>query len=634
VWKSSFARWLAGGLLLVLLAAHATHWLTLAPVSVVERQFYDLRLALFAPRTPDPRIVIVDIDEKALAEHGRWPWPRGLLADLLARSFDQGALIAGIDLVLAEPDHSSGLAALERLAAGPLRGDGALAAQLPGLRATLDDDGRLAAVLQAHPVVLGFYFSESAVRSAALPAPLTSAGQPGLPSLSNLPNWPGYAGNLPRLQAAAGQAGFLNALADADGVTRRSLLLARHGDAVYASLPLVLATTLQGQRALPPTHAGTVGVPFRTAAGAYRRVSAADVLAGRVAADSLRGRIVLIGSTAPGLLDQLATPLATLDAGVAVNASVLTGLLDGTLTHTPGDAAAIELLHLLAVGALVLLVLPRLSARNGLLLTGALAGAALGLNAWAWVQWQQAWPIAGPLLALGGLGGLHVGMAYRGERSARRQITALFGQYVPPAVVAAMSRDPLHHSMASRSAELTVLFADVRGFTGIAESLAPTALAELMSAYFSAMTAVIGAHGGTVDKFIGDAVMAFWGAPLPDAAHARHAVQAALAMQARLVSLNAEFSARGWPELAVTTGINTGPMVVGDLGSHERRTYTVLGDAVNLAARLQTLCSEMGAAVLMGPLTQAQAALPSVARGAVQMRGRSGVVEVFEPLAA
>jgi len=623
-----------------LLAAHATQRLELALVSEVERQLYDLRLALFAPRTQDPRIVIVDIDEQALAEHGRWPWPRGLLAELLTRSFDQGALIAGIDLVLAEPDHSSGLAALERLVAGPLRGDAALAAQMPGLRATLDDDGRLAAVLQAHPVVLGFYFSEAEVRSAALPAPLVSAAQSGLSSRSNLPdlpdlpNWPGYAGNLPRLQAAAGQAGFLNAVADPDGVTRRSLLLARHGDAVYASLPLVLATALQGQRALPPMHAGTVGVPFRTAAGAYRRVSAADVLAGRVAADSLRGRIVLIGSTAPGLLDQLATPLATLDAGVAVNASVLTGLLDGTLTHTPGDAAAIELLQLLAVGALLLLALPRLSARSGLLLTGTLAGAGLALNAWAWVLWQQAWPIAGPLLALMGLGGLHVVVAYRGERSARRQITALFGQYVPPAVVAAMSRDPAHHSMASRSAELTVMFADVRGFTGIAETLAPTALAELMNAYFSAMTAVISAHGGTVDKFIGDAVMAFWGAPLADAAHARHAVQAALAMQARLVSLNAEFKARGWPELAVTTGINTGPMVVGDLGSHERRAYTVLGDAVNLAARLQALCGEMNAAVLMGPLTQAQAAVPSEARGAVQMRGRSGVVEVFEPLAA
>lgn len=656
---AGWLRWFSGLGLLLLLLAHATQRLELGAVSALERYLYDQRLAWAAPNETDPRIVVVDIDDRALLEHGRWPWRRGLLAELVTRCFEQeGAVLLGLDLVLAEADNSSGLAALERLADGPLADNPAFVSQLQTLRPVLDDDGRLAQALARHPVVLGFYFSAAAVnntRSAALPTPLFDARAPGLSGLLTLPNWPGHGGNLAQLQAAAGQAGFLNAIADSDGLTRSGLLLARQGDAVFASLPLRLAQIalnrpqatprfatdgsllgLQLEHASSPLWIASDGqsrvlLPFRRLSADFKHYSAADLLSDRLPADALRGRIVLLGSSAPGLLDQRATPLAPLYPGVAVQATVLAGLLDGSLTHDPVHAPALQALQLLLIAGILLLALPRLSLAGGSLLTLALLLVMLSLNLVAWKVWREAWPLAGPLCLLLALFGLHLLLAHLGERGARRRLTRLFGHYVPAALVAEMSQRPEQYSMASRNAELTVMFADVRGFTGISERLSPQELAELMNEYFSVMAQIIGAHRGTVDKYIGDAVMAFWGAPLDDPDHARHAVQAASAMQGCLAALNRRFSARGWPALRISIGINTGQMVVGDLGSYERRAYTVLGDAVNLAARLQALCAEREVDILIGERTYAAVPnLHATPLGEQFLRGRAAPLQVFQ----
>ncbi|MEJ6007579.1 adenylate/guanylate cyclase domain-containing protein [Paucibacter sp. AS339] len=651
-------RWLTGLSLLALLLAQATHRLNLPALDGLERYLYDQRLAWSAPPEADPRIVVLDIDDKALAAHGRWPWRRGLLAELLTRCFEQeGAVLLGMDLILAEPDASSGLPALERMARGSLSDNPAFLAELQALRPQLDDDGQLAQALARHPVVLGFYFSESQLntRSAALPAPLFSTTTAEARGLLALPNWQGYGGNLARLQEAAGQAGFLNAIADSDGLTRSSLLLARQGEQVFASLPLRLAqialnspqltplfsatgaltglqlNSPQGPRRVATDEQGRVLLPYRQRSADFIHYSAADLLADRLPADALRGRIVLLGSSAAGLLDQRATPLAPVYPGVAVHATVLSALLDGTLAHHPADGPLLASLQLLAIALILLLALLRLPLWAGTLLAALLLAALLGLNGLAWLRWREAWPLAGPLCLATGLFGLHLLLAHLGERGARRRLTQLFGQYVPAALVAEMSQRPEQYSMASRSAELTVMFADVRGFTGISERLPPQALAELMNEYFSEMARIIGEHRGTVDKYMGDAVMAFWGAPLDDPKHARHAVQAAQAMQRSLVALNQRFAARGWPDLRISIGLNTGHMVVGDMGSQQRRAYTVLGDAVNLAARLQALCAEREAGILIGE--QTQAAIPGLRAtplGAQFLRGRAAPLHVFQ----
>ncbi|WP_313953066.1 adenylate/guanylate cyclase domain-containing protein [Accumulibacter sp.] len=658
-------RHLLGVVVLGVLLGHSLHYLEIDPLRRLDAVLYDARVRFFARQSVDERIAIVDIDERSLAELGRWPWSRARLAELVERIGGQyGALLTGLDVILAEPDDSSGLASLDALSRGLLRGNAAFLSALDELRPTLDYDARLAATLRRYPVVLGFHLSNGAgaARSGALPPPLLA--DPATAATAGLTRWAGYGGSLPILQQAAMGGGFLNAPVDPDGVTRRAFLLATVDGKVYAALALVMAQVLLGDatvqlRVAEPRHGqgggldrlellgargglriatdgqASVLLPFRGAAGSFSYHSAADVLLGRLPVDSLRGRVVLLGTTAPGLLDQRVTPVGETYPGVEAHANLLAGLLDGQLLQSPGYAPAAEagLLLLVAIGMLV--ALPRVSLAGGAALTGALLALVVAVNLAAWVYARLSLPMAAGLVLVVALYASHLFVGYFLERRAKRRLTQLFGQYVPPELVDEMSRDPEHYSMAGRSAELSVLFADVRGFTSMAETMPPGELAQLMNEYLSAMTDVIRAHRGTLDKYIGDAVVAFWGAPLADAQHARHAVEAGLAMQAALHGVNQGFAARGWPGLRIGIGINTGTMVVGDMGSRHRRAYTVLGDAVNLASRLQGLSAHYGAGVIVGDATrQALGDWPCRQLDVVTVRGRAAPVAIHEPLVA
>lgn len=663
-------RDLPGVVLLGVLLAHSLHYLEIAPLQRLEAVLYDARVRFFASASMDERIVIVDIDERSLAELGRWPWSRLRLAELVERIFgDYGALLLGLDVILAEPDESSGLASLQALASGPLRGNDGFLAALEDLRPSLDYDARLADAIARYPVILGFHLSRggTAASSGALPTPLSSDLAPG--TLGVLGSWTGYGGNLPALQEAAMGAGFLNAPVDGDGVTRRAWLLASVAGRLYPALALAMAQVLLGNARLqlqfsepPPWLAGGavegtaiealellgargtlriasdrqagVLLPFRGPEGSFAYHSAADVLAARLPDERLRGRVVLLGTTAPGLLDQRVTPLGEAYPGVEAHANLLSAMLDGRLLQSPAWTPVAAAGLLLIVGSGLLFALPRLSPLSaaGVTLATLLLVVLGNLAVWAFAQLLL--PIAGLLVLVLGLFVLQLFVGYLLEQRGKRRLTQLFGQYVPPELVEEMSRDPQHYSMAGRSAELTVLFADVRGFTPLAESMPPGELAQLMNDYLSAVTDVIRAHRGTLDKYIGDAVVAFWGAPVADPQHARHAVAAGLAMQAALQRLNRDFAARGWPALQIGIGINTGSMIVGDMGSRHRRAYTVLGDAVNLASRLQGLSSRYQAAVIIGEATrQALGDWPCRRLDEVTVRGRKAPVAIHEALA-
>jgi adenylate cyclase len=495
-------------------------------------------------------------------------------------------------------------------------------------------DARLAEVLARHPVVLGYHLNAlpGAQRSGVLPAGVALADEPPA-----LPPWHGHAGSLPALLQAAAGSGFLNAVIDPDGITRRAPLLARYDGRLLTSLPLALARVVQGDAALGARRfadtQGQVLLPYPAEAGRVLHVSAADVLAGRLDADALRGRVVLVGTAAVGLMDQHSTPGGGLLPGVELHADILAALLGGRLPQAPTYAPALLALLLLATGALLIPLLPRLALWPSTALCAALAGVLIGANLFAWAGAGLALPLAPLLLLVAGLFLLQLFFGQIAEALARRRLTALFGQYVPPELVALMSHDPERYTMDGRSAVLTVLFADVRGFTTFSEQLTPPELAALMNRYLSVMTDIVRRHRGTLDKYIGDALMAFWGAPLDDPEHAQHAVQAALAMQAALPEINREFAARGWPAIRITIGINTGPMVVGDMGSRHRRAYTAPGDAVNVAARLQELSGKLEAPVVIGEATRAllPAAWPCREIDRVTVRGRATAMTIYEP---
>ena len=662
--KKYLVRYVLGLLLLLGMLGHAAQVYRIGLVDRLDAIFYDARLRLTLPGGIDERIVIVDIDEKSLAEQGRWPWGRDRLALLMDKLFDRyGVKIAGFDVVFAEPDVSSGIKALEAMAKHDLRDNAAFQGAFREMRPRLDYDARFAAALKNRPVILGYYLSndEGGQSSGVLPAPTFPAGSfAGKPI--GFTHWQSYGGNLPNLQAAAAGAGHFNPIVDFDGISRRIPLLVEYQGAYYEALSLAVVRALQGFPSIVPGIAAAGAdyaglewlelpgvrdslrvpvdedvaalIPFRGPQGSFTYLSATDVLQGRIAVEKLKDRIVLIGTTAPGLMDMRATPVATVYPGVEVHANLIAGMLDGTVKYRPDYLLAADLLQVLVAGALMVFVLPLLSPLLATLLGVVVVVALSGINIALWSIGNMVLPMADVLALVVLLYALNMSWGYFVESKTKRQFTELFGQYVPPELVDEMAKNPEGYSMAGRKAELTVLFSDIRGFTTISEGLQPDQLASLMNEYLGAMTEVVRKQRGTLDKYIGDAIMAFWGAPVGDPAHARHAVVAALEMQVALKGLNQHLLAKGWPELKIGVGINTGPMTVGDMGSPVRKAYTVMGDAVNLGSRLEGITKQYGVGIIVSDGTREKLGNDFILRelDRVRVKGKAEPVGIYEPL--
>lgn len=656
-------RLLVGVLLVALFAGHVANLWQLPLLPRLEALLYDARVRTLAPRTPDDRIVVVDIDEKSLREkdqggEGRWPWRRDRLAQLVGDLFQKyGVSLVALDMVLSEKDASSGLDVLEHLASHDLKDVPRFAAQLAQLRPQLAFDHLFAQSMQAGPVVLGYAFHNDKPASATTLPPGLDPGEWGLAQV-RAQSYPGYSGLLPELGAHAAGAGHLNPLRDSDGLTRRVPLLIEHQGRFYPALSLAVVQALVGApkvgiavtdygSANPQVEKITAGpievpvdatlnalVPYRGAARSFSYVSAVDVLQGRVPAAQLKDRIVLIGTSAAGLADLVTTPMGVSFPGVEVHANLITGMLDGRVVHAPAYAQGVEMLVVLVLGLLMVMAGALLKPAHAIGVFVLALGATSALNLGMLMGQQLMLPLATPLACLTTVFVAQMAYGFFIEARGKRQISELFANYVPPELVEKMAQDPQAFTMAPVERELTVLFADVRDFTSISERLSPVALSELINLYLTGMSEVIrDGHQGTLDKYIGDAVMAFWGAPVPNAHHARDAVRAALAMQRAAVRLNAEFLAKDWPQFSIGIGLNTGPMRVGDMGSKIRRAYTVMGDAVNLGARLEGLTKVYGVDVLIGENTHAL--LPDwtcreVDR--VRVKGKDRAVAIFEPL--
>lgn len=655
-------------LLLVIL-----HVLGIAPWGVLQRLdniFYDARLRWTLPSTPDERVVIVDVDEKSLAEVGRWPWSRDRLAQLVDTLFERHRIaLLGFDTVFAEADGSSGLPELERLSREELRGQAAFALALQRLRSRLDLDRRFADALRGRPVVMGYYFSNDVgARSAGqLPAPVLRDQALGGRVLRTA-EWEGYGANIAPLAEAAPVAGFFNAVPGADGVVRSLPLLAKYQGAYYESLALAMFRQWVGGAVVAPRFPASPGVgrdylglesvdlhkgdrvrripvderaaalvPFRGPggphAGTFRYVSAADVLAGRVSPGSLAGRIVLVGTTAAGLLDLRATPVGEAYPGVETHANLLIGLMDGRLPRQPDYAAGYELVVLLASGLVLAFGLPLLTAGRAVLLSSAVVVAVIGLNTWLYLGHGLVLPVAGTLVMAALVFALNMSYGYFVESRAKRELAQLFGTYVPPELVDEMVRDPDSYNMDATTRELTVMFCDMRGFTAIAETMSPTELQALLNTVFSRLTGIIRSHRGTIDKYMGDCVMAFWGAPVEASDHAVQAVRAALDMVREIERINTERQQAGLPAIGIGIGLNTGDMCVGDMGSDVRRSYTVVGDAVNLGSRLEGLSRRYGVDIVASEATRCR--VPDLLwqqLDLVRVKGKAQAVAVYMPL--
>jgi adenylate cyclase len=665
-------RWLLGILLTLAGAVYALQWFPINAISRIDSFLLGQRMRL-EPFQLDPRIVIVDIDGKALEKVGRFPWSRNVhaaLVEQLADHYEVGAI--GYDISFPEADNSSGYGVLEQLARKDLKDVKQFADAVAQLKPQMDYDGLFANAMVGRPVVLGFSMSVD-LEKGVLPKPLITPDDLNGRELLAY-SAPGYEGNIPKLQRTAAGAGSFSVVTDPDGIVRSAGLIQQIGDNYYPSLALATAAVHLKARAIKPHFDDTVDtlnqyelasggvsyidmyfgarqvkripvgeamttvVQFRgeggPRGGAFRYVSAVDVLTGEAPKAWFKNNVVLIGTTAAGLVDLRATPVNPEYPGVEIHANIVKSILDDKFKSRPDVAIALEAIEILVIGLVLAFSLAAMTPLRSILLTAALALVVLGIDYYAYMRLDVITNLAALIIVMASLFVINLAWGYFAEAKGRKALVHRFGEYVAPELVAEMAEDPDKYNMDGESRELTVMFVDVRGFTTISEGLTPKALREYINLYLTAMSEDIrGAYRGTLDKYIGDAVMAFWGAPVAFPDHASRGVATALLMQQSAKRLNADFIARGWPELKIGIGLNTGMMHVGDMGSAIRKAYTVMGDAVNLGSRLEGITKVYGVGITVGEATRA-AAPEFVYRelDLVRVKGKNEPVAIFEPL--
>ncbi len=660
-------------------ALHVLKWHSWAEWEFLHRLeniAYDARLLATMPRTKDERIVILNIDDKSLAVEGRWPWHRDKLARMLDQLFDRYRIsVVAFDVVFAEPEETTGLRVIRDLAASELGTDEALRTRLGEMESKLDHDRTFARAIANRSVVLGFFNKKPGDSDAApvvgtLPDPTFKAGQfKGRNIVFRAAE--GFDANLAILQHSAAGAGHASTVPDRDGVVRRVPMLYEYEGAYYGSLSLAVAQVALGVERIEAgfPEASRVGkkytqmewlevgplrvpvdqhvqalVPYRGPQESFPYVSATDVIQGVVDPPSLlENKIVLVGTTVQGLLDLRATPIAPDFPGVEVHANLISGILgrpgqsdnETALKENPAYTQAAELTLLLVSGLVIAVLLPALSPLWATVTTVSLLAGIIIVNVFVfWQVWNLVFPLATGVVAVLGLFLFNMSYGYLIEERGKRKLAGQFGQYIPPELVEELSENPEAMALRSENKELTVLFSDVRSFTTISEGLDPEELSRLMNEYLTPMTGIIFKHRGTIDKYMGDAIMAFWGAPLDDAEHPRHAMQAAMSMLAELRDIQTRFQDKGWPPIRIGVGINTGKMSVGNMGSQFRRAYTVMGDAVNLGSRLEGLTKTYGVELIVSETTAR--AVPDYAYrelDRVRVKGKDKPVTIFEPLA-
>lgn len=649
------------GLALVVLAAVLQHtkvgWIE-QTLWRLDAMVYDLQLDLHLrdeqPR--DNRVLIVDVDEQSLAAEGQWPWPRDKVAQLVDRLFAHGVAVIGFDVVFAEAEANDAERVLARLTAAE-RLAPEVGQQLRENLALFDNNRILADSLRKGDTIVGFAFHDEERSTGELAQPL-KLSDPQLARAALIDTGYHHTGNIAVIQQAAKSAGFFSIQPDRDGIVRRAPLILRSGDGVYPALSLEMmrlfylidevsliaprsgehaqleAIQLGSSVTIPTDELGRAIIPFQARSGHFPYVSATDVLHGRVDPTLLQGAIVLVGATAKGLFDHHSTPMQAVFPGVEVQAALIAGMLDNSFAAAPVWAIAANLIVILILGGAVAIVLPLLPPLLMLLGGGVVTAALVWFTTWITLSQGIVLGFSLPFLLLVVLVLFNLAYGFFSEAHDRLRLKGMFGQYVPPELVEEMSLRPGNYGFDGDSREMTVLFSDIRSFTTISEHLDATQLKRLLNRFFTPMTEIIFNERGTIDKYVGDMVMAFWGAPLHDPQHATHAIGAALAMLAKAEDLKKEFAAAGLPEISIGIGVNTGTMNVGDMGSEFRRSYTVLGDAVNLASRLEGVTKYYGVRFIVGEQTYQQARDAFVFRHIDRMRvkGKADAVDVYEPL--
>jgi adenylate cyclase len=659
-----------------------------------ENVVYDLRfsVAKSALHKSDISIVIVDYDQHSLEVEGQWPWSRFKIGKMVEKLSADGVAVVGFDVFFPEYDRNVLKELTQRIEQGSENaGDAqALLPQLAKHPELLDADAYFGkSMAGGADVVLGFSFRPNEdVHNGILPDPLfdIEAKDRDVIPLSAMS---GYVGNNDTLQNAASGAGFFDTIPDVDGVIRSSPLIVKYKDQIYPSLALDMfrrysvqdkykpefetngdIRTFTGIRIektfIPTDQHGAVRVPYLGRQGSFPYISATDILHDNLTAKQrtqLQSSLVLVGTTSTGLYDLPATPVQAVYPGVEVHANVLNAILNSppqttvdanTQKQNSGMTGVLSVLDniklspfptrpdwegsavfvaLVIIGLGLSLVYPHLGPALLAVSSSAFIIGLVALNLYMWNHYNLDFSLVVFLLLVLMIATVNMTYGFLKEGQHRKVIKGMFDQYVPPAHIDAMLNDPDKYNFSGDSKDLSVLFSDIRNFTTISEKLKATELKAMLNEFFTPITGIIFENSGTIDKYVGDMVMAFWGAPLDDPRHRNNAVSAALAMLKKVDELKPVFKAQGLPEVNIGVGINSGMMNVGDMGSTYRRAYTVIGDAVNLGSRLEGITKNYGVKLLIGEQTY-DGLTDILCRqiDKVQVKGKDEPIRIYQPL--
>lgn len=618
---------------------------------------YDLRMNAYLPEKPaiSPDIVIVDIDDKSLFKEGHWPWPRDKLARLVNNLFEKGAAVVAFDIVFAESETNAADTAIEIIKEiYPDESDLSID-KFEDVRASHDNDKIFSESLKNKDVVLGYILRGNNPQiSGPLPESIKLKSPVSENALSLIMS--SHVSNIETIQKAAPNNGFLTVFPDIDGTIRRYPLVLRYQDKLFPSLALEVARTyyvldaleiktsyigkqetiekiVVGDYEILTDGAGRVNIPYIASENAFNYVSATDILHNTVDKNKIENHIVLIGTTAEGLYDLRSSPVASIFPGIEIQATTISAILNRTFPFKPSWVEGADFIILLVLGVVLAVVLPLMSP---LVLISFILSFVTGLvilNFWLWSSFNLVLSLSSYLILITLLGVFNLGRGFLREAFSRHQLKSMFGQYVPPMLVEEMSSEPENYSFEGESREMTVLFADIRNFTAISEAMPANQLKQMLNDFFTPMTRIIFNNRGTIDKYVGDMIMAFWGAPLRDDQHALHAVTTAMEMLEEVEILKPIFRQAGYPELDIGIGINSGVMNVGDMGSQYRRSYTVIGDSVNLASRLEGLTRQYGVDLIVNETTRKGMEEYLFQRlDRVQVRGKTESVDIYQPV--
>ena len=640
---------------------------------------YDFRynILLPVPIESDTKIVIVDLDELSLAKEGRWPWSRKKIADLVAKIVESGALVIGFDMVFSESEEN-----IVSILLNDSKVSDAARTELLGLESDYDFNRVLANSLEGDTILAYIFHEEKGVQVGQLPEPIMKLAE-GQSQYLAVPAMTNFSATLPYIQDKALSAGYVTIIPDEDGVIRRSQLLLQHNNALFSSFALEIARqyllvnevipqfnyigevqvleSIQLDRIRIPTdEKGQMIIPYKGKRGSFPYVSASSVLNGELQGEELDSAIVLIGASALALADLKTTTLGPGFPGVEVHANIINAILnqstndleDNNLQDNNSQSKQqggvkyryqipykleqeklITTVVLVVLGFLLAFIQPRLGPMTLIMSSFILLFFFIAGNFYLWRRYSLDTSVSAYLMLVILVSTANFAEGFLRETSQRLKIKKMFGQYVPSAHVDKMLASGDDFSFAGESKEMSVMFSDIRSFTTISEGLSAVDLKSMLNRFFTPITQIIFDNGGTIDKYVGDMVMAFWGAPLDDEFHAENAIKAGLRMLEEVERLKEEFKNADLPEINVGIGINTGLMNVGDMGSSYRRAYTVLGDAVNLGSRLEGVTKFYGAKLLIGEKTQEQS--PSFlcrTIDRIRVKGKTEPITVYEPL--